>query len=111
MRAESPEHAVYNVSFGGPRTNLDTTRAMLALARADESLVERVKDRPGHDRRYAPDSTRLREELGWRPEVDFEKGLRLTADWYASNRAWWERVKSGEYREYYERMYGSRGKG
>jgi dTDP-glucose 4,6-dehydratase len=109
VRAAELAHAVYNVSFGSPRTNMETTRAALALAGRDKSLIEHVKDRPGHDRRYAPDSTRLREEIGWKPGTDFRAGLERTARWYRENRSWWDRVKSGEYMAYYERMYGSRG--
>ena len=109
VRAPELAHAVYNVSFGSPRTNMETTRAVLALAGRDDSQIEHVKDRPGHDRRYAPDSTRLREEIGWKPEADFGAGLERTARWYRENRSWWDRVKSGEYMAYYERMYGSRG--
>ena len=89
---------------------METTRAVLALAGRDDSQIEHVKDRPGHDRRYAPDSTRLREEIGWKPEADFGAGLERTARWYRENRSWWDRVKSGEYMAYYERMYGSRGR-
>ncbi len=110
MRADELRHAVYNISFGRPGNNMETTRSILRFAGRDDSLIEHVTDRPGHDRRYAPDSSRLQEELGWKPEVDFDTGLRLTAGWYESNRGWWERVKSGAYREYYERMYGSRGR-
>ncbi len=110
LRAERLEKAVYNVSFGEPRPNLDMVGAILKFAGRDEGSLEHVKDRPGHDRRYAPDSSRLRDELGWQPEVDFDRGLALTAEWYRANAGWWERIKSGAYREYYEKMYGSRGK-
>ncbi len=110
LRAPALEHAVYNVSFGEPRPNLEMVKAILSFAGQDENSLEHVKDRPGHDRRYAPDSSRLRSELGWQPEVDFDRGLALTAEWYRSHPEWWERIKSGAYRDYYEKMYASRGK-
>jgi dTDP-glucose 4,6-dehydratase len=71
-----------------------------------ESLIQYVKDRPGHDRRYAIDSSKARRELGWAPRHDFEAALRDTVGWYVEHRAWWERVLSGEYLKYYERQYG-----
>ena len=74
---------------------------------ADESLVTHVDDRPGHDRRYSLDTTKLR-GLGWRPERDFEHGLAATVEWYRERREWWEPLKSGEYRAYYAEQYGNR---
>ncbi|MHC4199019.1 MAG: dTDP-glucose 4,6-dehydratase [Planctomycetota bacterium] len=109
LRADNLEHVIYNVSFGSPRPNLEMVRSILRFAGRDESFVEHVKDRPGHDRRYAPASSRLRAELGWKPGVDFEAGLARTAAWYRENQGWWDSIKSGAYREYYERMYGERG--
>jgi dTDP-glucose 4,6-dehydratase len=73
-----------------------------------ESLIKYVKDRPGHDRRYAMNSSKIRAELGWRPNVDFETGLERTVKWYIDNRDWWQRIKSGEYMHYYEKWYGNR---
>ncbi|MGE5553685.1 MAG: dTDP-glucose 4,6-dehydratase [Betaproteobacteria bacterium] len=99
---------VYNVGAGEERTNLELVRALLRLLDKPESLIRFVADRPGHDRRYAIDSTKIRRELGWRPEIPFAEGLRETVEWYGANRLWWEKIKSGEYREYYERMYGNR---
>jgi dTDP-glucose 4,6-dehydratase len=110
LRAPALDHAVYNLSFGAPRQNLEMVRAILKFAGLGKDFLEHVKDRPGHDRRYAPDSSRLRDELGWQPKVDFGCGLALTAEWYKANPEWWERIKSGAYRDYYEKMYGSRGK-
>jgi dTDP-glucose 4,6-dehydratase len=72
-------------------------------------LIAYVKDRPGHDRRYAIDCSRIRRELGWKPGVSFEKGLELTVDWYLANTAWTGSVRSGEYRDWVERNYGARG--
>jgi dTDP-glucose 4,6-dehydratase len=67
-----------------------------------------VRDRPGHDRRYAIDSSKIRNELDWRPETPFQEGMASTIDWYIRNEPWWKKIKSGEYVEYYERMYGNR---
>jgi dTDP-glucose 4,6-dehydratase len=96
----------YNV--GGPDEceNLEVVRRIIELTGADESLVEHVTDRPGHDRRYSLSSAKLSEELGWEAGVGFEEGLRRTVDWYRDNEAWWGPIRSGEYREYYERHYG-----
>ena len=68
-----------------------------------------MTDRPGHDRRYALDISRIKSELGWEPEMDLEEGLKGTVEWYMENQPWWESIKSGEYQDYYERMYGDRG--
>ncbi len=79
---------------------------MIELAGAEESLIEYVKDRPGHDRRYSLASDKVREELGWEAQVRFAEGLELTVAWYRDNDEWWGPIRSGEYREYYERQYG-----
>jgi dTDP-glucose 4,6-dehydratase len=96
----------YNV--GGPDEceNIDVVRRVLELTGADESLIEHVTDRPGHDRRYSLSSDKLREELGWEAQVRFEDGLARTVDWYRDNEEWWGPIRSGEYRDYYERHYG-----
>jgi dTDP-glucose 4,6-dehydratase len=73
-----------------------------------DSLIEHVRDRPGHDRRYAIDARKVRAALGWAPLVPFAKGLSDTVAWYSRNRPWWERVRSGEYRAYYDKNYGAR---
>jgi dTDP-glucose 4,6-dehydratase len=93
---------------GGPDEceNLDVVRRILELTGRDESLIEYVKDRPGHDRRYSLASNKLRSELGWEAGVGFEDGLARTVDWYRDNEDWWAPIRSGEYREYYERHYG-----
>ena len=97
----------YNV--GGPDEcpNLDVVRRIIALTGASEDLIEYVADRPGHDRRYSLSSQKVR-ALGWSPRVRFEQGLGETVAWYQDNHAWWEPIRSGDYREYYERQYGSR---
>jgi dTDP-glucose 4,6-dehydratase len=100
-----PGH-VYNVG-GDERENLELVRRILDLTGADESLVRHVTDRPGHDRRYSLDDSKLR-GLGWRPKVPLADGLVDTFAWYRENRAWWEPIKSGEYRAYYEQQYAER---
>ena len=96
---------VYNA--GGPDEcpNLDVVRRILELTGRDESLIEHVTDRPGHDRRYSLSSDKMR-ALGWRPQVRFPEGLAATVDWYRENEWWWAPIRTGEYREYYERQYG-----
>jgi dTDP-glucose 4,6-dehydratase len=96
----------YNV--GGPDEceNIDVVRRILALTGRDESLIEHVTDRPGHDRRYSLSSDKLRDELGWEAQVRFEDGLARTVDWYRDNEPWWAPIRSGEYRDYYEKHYG-----
>ena len=99
---------VYNIGGSCEKTNLDITRTILNILNKPEDLVRFVKDRPGHDFRYAIDSSKIRSELGWEPKISFEQGLASTIDWYRQNRGWWEQVKSGEYRDFYEKMYGKR---
>ena len=98
---------IYNVGGENERYNIDVADLLFELTGADRSLLRRVDDRPGHDRRYSIETTKLR-GLGWEPRMAFDAGLRTTVDWYRENRAWWEPIKSGEYREYYERQYGAR---
>jgi dTDP-glucose 4,6-dehydratase len=99
--------SVYNVG-GQERENMDVVRRILELTGASPDLVRMVDDRPGHDRRYAIDSTRIR-DLGWTPRHSFDRGgLAETVDWYREHRAWWEPIKEGEYRRYYETQYAHR---
>jgi dTDP-glucose 4,6-dehydratase len=98
---------VYNFGGGNERPNLEVARRILDLVGAPGSLIKFVKDRPGHDRRYAIDCAKAKRELGWAPRVRFEDGLRDTVAWYRSNAAWAARIKSGEYRKYYEMHYGT----
>ena len=95
----------YNV--GGPDEceNIEVVKKVIELAGADESLIEYVTDRPGHDRRYSLASDKVR-ALGWEARVHFAEGLDRTVAWYRDNEPWWEPIRSGEYREYYERQYG-----
>jgi dTDP-glucose 4,6-dehydratase len=97
--------SIYNVSAGAPQPNLKIVRTILSHLGKPESLMQYVKDRPGHDRRYALDSTKIRWELGWSPVVTFDEGIRRTIDWYQTNTAWLDHARSGEYRNYYERHY------
>lgn len=96
---------VYNIGGGNERTNLEITDFILAYLNKPESLKTYVKDRPGHDRRYAIDSSKLM-ALGWKPKYQLESALQNTIDWYRDNRWWWEKLKSGEYLEYYKKHYG-----
>jgi dTDP-glucose 4,6-dehydratase len=97
---------VYNIG-GEDCENLEVTQRIVELTACDPGLVRHVEDRPGHDRRYALDDAKLR-ALGWSPRRSFDEGLAATVDWYRENRAWWEPIKSGEYREYYEQQYAAR---
>ena len=99
---------IYNIGGGNEISNLELIKLLLKLIGKPESLIRFVRDRPGHDLRYALDCTRAHEELGWKPLVDFEDGLRATVEWYKQNRPWCEAILSGEYKEYYRRMYGGR---
>jgi dTDP-glucose 4,6-dehydratase len=96
---------VYNIGAGHEITNLDLARAILAAVGKPESLITFVKDRPGHDRRYAIDSRRARTELGWTPTVSFAEGIAATVQWYRDHAEWWRRIKSGAYTDYYRRHY------
>ncbi len=98
---------VYNVGGDDERENVEIVARILELTGADESLIRHVEDRAGHDRRYSLDTAKLR-ALGWAPQKPFEEGIAETVTWYQDNRAWWEPIKSGEYREYYERQYAAR---
>lgn len=99
---------VYNVSAGAPQPNLTIVKTILKHLGKPETLMQYVKDRPGHDRRYALDSSKIQRELGWQPQVLFEDGIRRTIDWYRSNPSWLEHARSGEYRNYYDRHYTNR---
>lgn len=99
---------VYNVGGESERTNIEIVKLILNILGKPHSLIKYVTDRPGHDRRYAIDSTKIKNELGFKNLTDFDKGMENAVNWYRDNRAWWERIKSGEYVTYYERMYNNR---
>jgi dTDP-glucose 4,6-dehydratase len=96
---------VYNVGGPDETTNIEVVKRILELTGRDESLIEYVTDRPGHDRRYSLGSEKVR-ALGWEPQVRFAEGLEKTVAWYRDNASWWESIRSGDYRAYYERHYG-----
>lgn len=98
---------IYNVGGSNERTNLEVVHTILCELGESEARIQFVADRPGHDRRYAIDSTKLQTELGWRPTYTFEAGIRETIRWYQEHQTWWRRVLSGEYLDYYKLQYGS----
>lgn len=99
---------IYNVGGCNEKTNLEVIGLVLERLGKSESLIKHVKDRPGHDRRYAIDATKIMTELGWKPSVEFDDGLNRTVDWYLQNQQWLNNVASGEYQKYYESMYKGR---
>jgi len=99
---------IYNVGADNERTNLELVRKILAIMQKPESLIKFVSDRPGHDRRYALETTKIMQELGWKPTHSFDEALARTIIWYTQSEGWWRQIKSGEYLEYYERMYARR---
>ncbi len=105
---QAPPGEIYNIGGCNERTNLEVVDMILARLGKPKSLIRHVKDRPGHDRRYAIDAARVMSELGWKPSVTFEQGIARTIDWYLGNPEWLANVVSGEYQRYYERMYGRR---
>ncbi|WP_434309632.1 dTDP-glucose 4,6-dehydratase [Hominifimenecus sp. rT4P-3] len=99
---------VYNVGGHNERTNLQVVKTILAILEKPESLIRFVADRPGHDRRYAINPEKLERELGWKPKYTFELGIRQTIRWYLEHKEWWQHILSGEYEQYFEKMYGNR---
>ena len=99
---------VYNIGGHNERTNMEVVQTILKALDKPESLIEHVTDRKGHDRRYAIDPTKMETELGWKPVYTFDSGIPETIDWYLQNRDWWENIISGEYRNYFDKMYGER---
>ena len=102
------EGEIYNVGGESEKPNLSVAKAILDRLEKPHSLIRFVKDRPGHDRRYAIEFSKITRELGWRPLVGFEEGIGQTVRWYQTHEDWWKEIKTGEYRHYYERMYGNR---
>ena len=99
---------VYNVGGHNERTNLEVVKTILKALNKPESLIKFVTDRPGHDRRYAIDPTKLETELGWKPKYNFDTGIQQTIQWYLDNEDWWKHILSGEYSNYFDKMYGNR---
>ncbi|HMD14582.1 MAG TPA: dTDP-glucose 4,6-dehydratase [Bacteroidota bacterium] len=99
---------VYNIGGNNEWTNIDIIKLLLKNLGKSENLISFVKDRLGHDLRYAIDAAKISSELGWKPRVTFEEGLRSTIDWYLQHESWWRRIISGEYRQYYRKMYEER---
>jgi len=108
VRREGRVGEIYNIGGRCERTNLDLTHALLEIMQRPRSLIRFVRDRPGHDRRYAMDSTKIERELGWRAQIAFDEGLRETIRWYQKNTDWVANIRTGEYRKYYEKQYGRR---
>jgi dTDP-glucose 4,6-dehydratase len=104
---QAPAGAVLNVPAGQERPNLEVAREILARLDKPASLLRSVPDRPGHDRRYAMDGTRI-EQLGWRPRIRFDEGLAQTIDWYAANRSWWEQTRGSDWAAWYAQQYAAR---
>ncbi len=100
--------SVYNIGGNNEWPNIDVVQLLLSILGKSEDLIEYVEDRAGHDRRYAIDASRIKKDLGWEPARRFEEALPETVQWYLDNRSWWERVRSGAYRDYYESQYGGR---
>ncbi len=98
---------IYNIGANCEKKNIDIVKLILKKLNKSEDLIEFVKDRPGHDRRYAIDSSKIKTHLNWKPEYSFEKGIDITIDWYIKNKEWWERIISGEYINYYKKQYGN----
>lgn len=99
---------VYNIGGHNERTNLEVVKTIIKELGKSEDLIEFVTDRPGHDRRYAIDPTKIHNELGWLPATKFDDGIKKTIDWYLTHKSWWEKIISGEYKDYYFRMYNNR---
>ncbi len=100
---------VYNIGGHNERTNMQVVKTILKALGKPESLIRHVTDRPGHDRRYAIDPSKIHRELGWLPKTTFDEGIQKTVRWYLDNRQWWEEILSGEYQNYFEKMYAGRG--
>lgn len=98
---------VYNIGGHNEKTNLEVVKIILKELGKSEDLIKYVTDRPGHDRRYAIDPTKIKNELNWEPETSFNEGIKKTIKWYLDNTSWWENIINGEYKNYYKKMYGN----
>jgi dTDP-glucose 4,6-dehydratase len=106
--AEAPPGEVYNIGGCNEKTNLEVIALILKRLEKPKSLIKHVKDRPGHDRRYAIEAKKIMTELRWRPSVSFEEGIKKTINWYLQNPKWLANVVSGNYQKYYDAMYSNR---
>jgi dTDP-glucose 4,6-dehydratase len=106
--AEAPPGEVYNIGGCNEKANLEVIGLILKRLEKPKSLIRHVKDRPGHDRRYAIEAKKIMTELRWQPSVSFEEGISRTIDWYLQNQKWLANVVSGDYQKYYEAMYANR---
>jgi dTDP-glucose 4,6-dehydratase len=105
---EAAPQETYNIGGCNEKTNLELVGLILETLGKPKSLIKHVKDRPGHDRRYAIDAKKIMTELDWRPSVTFEQGIQKTIDWYLENKKWLDSVVSGDYQKYYDAMYKNR---
>lgn len=105
---EGKDGEIYNIGGHNERANIDVVKTILKEVGKPESLIKYVKDRAGHDLRYAIDPTKIHDELGWEPETPFDEGIKKTIRWYLDNEEWWKNIISGEYQQYYEKMYADR---
>jgi dTDP-glucose 4,6-dehydratase len=108
LEADDVEGQTFNIAGGNERSVLEIAGVILDRLKKPASLLQNVTDRVGHDRRYAIDAARLEKKTGFKPEVEFQKGIAATIDWYVANRPWWDAIRSGEFQQYYSRTYGSR---
>jgi len=108
LESDDVEGETFNIAGGNERSVLDITALILEQLKKPAGLLAHVADRPGHDRRYAIDATKLEKKTGFAPQTEFAKGIAATIEWYVANRSWWESIRTGEFQQYYERTYGSR---
>lgn len=101
---------IYNIGGNNEKTNIEVVKSVLRILNKSEDLITYVLDRPGHDLRYAIDSSKIQKELNWKPTYSFEEGLKETVEWYLNNEEWWKEIVSGEYTQYYENMYIKKGR-
>lgn len=102
------EGQVYNIGGNNEKPNIEIVRLILKILKKSDALISYVEDRPGHDRRYAIDSSKIRKELGWKPSYKFDEGIIETIEWYKKNEHWWSNIINGQYKNYYEKVYGNR---
>jgi dTDP-glucose 4,6-dehydratase len=98
----------YCIGIDSDIANIEVIKKILSILGKDESMIKYVKDRPGHDRRYAIDSTKIKKELGWRPKYDFDQALTITVKWYQNNKDWWQKLRDKKFTEYYQKQYGKK---